>query len=974
VTTLATFFVLAVELDGGMIALADRRVTLGSDVCYPAVQSWGGINTEGTQVTIETLALPEWARDSWWINRQVMILECSAGDDSIYDGEVRFDGVIGAEPDEESGLWSLVLAPPRRRVRMVPDYGIVTATDWPLAADAAMGAHKPLVVGAVDYCPLLPVQVQPWTTLTAPAVPDTRQLEVADASGLAAAGSVVVDGQTYSYTHKADNILMGMSITGRHAAGTLVAQAGSNIYLAAGHAVTGINEIRAGDARLDGGTVDLSAATVTFSSPPKVATGATRYTYTEHFDSTTGSTCANPANAIRAALNTYTQPGTPSGIVTAALPGTIAFSRPADGNRIISGAYTVQFSVAVGAQVGWARVKIGNDVVWSYDPGVGVIFNASPAASTFDDDSDVIPVTVEVAEGGSTDQVSVTIITASRVVVTGNLDEANYALIAPGQKLTVTQTGIIPPLGKIAKAQLVVRWFATDAALGTTAVSFGGRSIGKLALTPNSGASINKTVAVNSVTQGSAVLPQTAISTSATKTDSQTSMAVNFPISYTVAEINTNHYIFLHPLDVNVALPLGVVAGTYTFTLSLNPQGTAGLSAQSTFTIGGQMQTINTETPPATLSFSVPLTAGQRSLNIRHYQLGGKWPADWIAASAHPTVSMVSGNVTTTPTAGVVSVSASSSPISAASLANSGIAVSLTNNQIQLTVPAPPRVVNTVFDLPGYAEWSQFTNQIAEIILTGTGASLAIVETYLNIEFDEIAYAAGENLTATVTGLDGNPASVISLLAAASDEPVDAAALRRLDAWCDANSLAFARRLADQTDALTLMQFAADQAGVMLARTPDGLAPIRWTDMASEIVELADADLLQPASIGWGERIENAITLRYAENYTEGDFTRILQATASNDQRCRDSVAQLLDTRPVVIDGGWLRADAAVSVALEQHAARYARPRRFISLALPFGFSIEAGSLVEYDEAVWRVTSCSSDNGWIDLEAEEVLP
>ena len=79
----------------------------------------------------------------------------------------------------------------------------------------------------------------------------------------------------------------------------------------------------------------------------------------------------------------------------------ISFSRPADGNRIISGAYAVQFSVAVGAQVGWARVKLGNDVVWSYDPIGGVVYNWSPATITLDADTDSLPVAVEVEEGGS---------------------------------------------------------------------------------------------------------------------------------------------------------------------------------------------------------------------------------------------------------------------------------------------------------------------------------------------------------------------------------------------------------------------------------------------------------------------------------------------------------------------------------------------------------------------------------------------
>jgi hypothetical protein len=636
----------------------------------------------------------------------------------------------------------------------------------------------------------------------------------------------------------------------------------------------------------------------------------------------------------------------------------------------------VQFSVAVGTQVGWARVRIGNDIVWSYDPGVGVLYTWSPCAITQDDDTDLLPVVVEVADGGSTDQVTVTIVTASRAVVTGNLDEANYSTIAPGQALKVTQSDTPPDRGRIAKSRLVVRWFATDAAMGTTAVKFGGATLGKLALTPNSGASINKTVSVNSVTQGAASLPQTSISTSVTKTDSVIGVPVNATVGYTIARSDPSSalYALAFPVDVEVALPPGVQAGTYTFTLqlqaaTLNP----GSYASTYFMVGSAGQNLNTGTPTS-LSFSVPITAGQQSLRIRHYNTASLVPSQWLQLAYAPTIKYLSGSVNCKPTEAAVSVSGSSSPIAAASLANAGIDVSLTNNQIQMTVPAPPRVVDTVFDLPSYTEWSQLAAKTAEITLTGTGASVCVVETYLQIEFDEIAYAPAENLTATVTGLDGNPASVIALLAAASDETLDVAARVRLYDWCAANSLAFARRLADPTDARTLLHYAADQAGVLLARQADRLAPVRWMDLAGHITVITDDDLMEPARLGWADRVENAITLRYAEDYAgDSGFTRVAQATATTTTACRRSVADLLATLPVEIDGGWLRTTAAASVALGQHVARHARPRRVAALDLPFGIELEQGSLIDYAESVWRVTDVSSDHGWLAVQAEQVL-
>jgi hypothetical protein len=184
-------------------------------------------------------------------------------------------------------------------------------------------------------------------------------------------------------------------------------------------------------------------------------------------------------------------------------------------------------------------------------------------------------------------------------------------------------------------------------------------------------------------------------------------------------------------------------------------------------------------------------------------------------------------------------------------------------------------------------------------------------------------------------------------------------------------------------DALGLLQFAAEQCGVHLFRTADGLAPIRWTDMSGAIVEIADTDLLDEARIEWDDRVENYITLRYAENYAtrsaalavgaNGDFTRVVQATPDNSLACRQSVAAIAQTRPIEVDGGWLRSDTAAALALAQHVARYARPRRLVTLSLPFSFEIEPGQLIDYREAVWRALSVTNDGGWLMVSAEEVV-
>ena len=984
-SVLATFLVLAVELDGGLVALADRRITLGADVCHPALQSVGSIAPDGAAVTLEAQALPDWARDSWWINREAMLIECAAADQSIYDGTVCFDGIIGAQPNDEAGIWSLALVPPRRRVRPVPDYGLITATDWPLATDAAMGQPKPMVVGEVDACPLLPVQVPAWTTLAVPAVADTTFLEVADTADLAASGSVIVDGVTYTYTDKSATALLGMAITRRHAAGTLVSQAGSTVYLAAGHAVDAITDIRADGARIDGGTADLAAATVTFPAPPSVVSATTRYTLTEHFDAVHASnTASNAVNAIRAAINSYSQTGTPSGAVTAAAPGSISFSRPADGYRIIAGAYAVQFSVAVASQVGWARVKIGNDLVWYWEPGLGVVYDGSPCAITLDDDTDALPVIVEVADGGSDDQVTVTIVTASRSIVTGNLDEANFATVAPGKLLAVTQSDTPPDRGRIAAARLVVRWFATDGNLGATAVSFGGVSLGELDLTATAGTSMSHTVYVNSIDQGFASLPLTPISTSVSGgTASLSHLAVAKQASITppvLIDVGAGMYRALAAVPSFDGWDSSIGTITWEFVMSATSAANAETKYASAWvefinaaggTSGGTVTTGVTRTIVAGQAYAITRYTNFAPAALRFGTLGytgTTYPLKSVMAAWNGRITSGALNISNTPASG------SSNPVPANMLVNSGISVGLANGQINFSTPSPPRVVNTVFPLSGYADWADFAGKVATVSLTGTGASLCVVETYLQIDYDELTHAPASTVTATVTGLDGNPAAVIALLAAASDESVDLTAKLRLQAWCSANGLAFARRLPEPTDALTLLTYAAEQSGVYLARWADRLTPVRWMDLAGAIVVITDADLLAPARIGWADRVENAITLRYAEDYaTDAGFTRVAQATAATTTACRKSAEELAETREQTIEAGWLRTDAAAAVALGQHVARHARPRRTAALQLPFSFELDDGALIEYDTALWRITGLTNDQGWLDIAAEEVL-
>lgn len=984
-----SFQVLAIELDSGPVFLAGRSASLGDDVLHAAVLSIGQIDNGGFGVTIENQALPAYA-DGWWINRAAMLLDVTPDMESVYDGLVRFDGRIDAEPSEQNGVLSFAVAPYRKIIKTLPGLGLIEASAWPLASDAAMGAQKPMIFGTVEDCPLLAVQVQPGTTLTEAATPADAQLAVADATVLAASGSVVVDGHTYTYSSRTDTLLLGMVIVAGHRPGTLVAQAGSNVYLAAGEAVTAIDTLRASPvgagspAILEGGTIDLAAATVTYTAPPAVVAAAERYTRFEQFDAlATGNTASNGVNAIRAVINTYTQSGTPTGTITNATEnGGISFARPADGNRIVSGTYAVQFSVAVGSQVGWARIKIGGDVVWFYEPGAGVLYNNSPAAITFDDDADLLPVVVEVAAGGSTDQVTVTIVTASRLILTGNLDDANYATVAPGQALKVKQTGALADLGPIASVKLGVRWFKTDATIGTTAVTFAGRALGPLKVTQAGGASLNQTINVNVTSQGTASLPQQNISTvvsGGTASLSHSSIAqqqVVYAVTAPVGGTATERGFSKIPTLTGWESALGAI------TCKLAVRTTTGAAPTNAFMYANIRRANGTTIAQASINTiaswtNVATNLYEGSFTISELPDSVFWEETFKTASTDTMVSMAfsynakitNGSVSqnNTPAAGY------SNPLTAQALGNSGIAVAASNNVVTLTVPAPPRMTDTLYDLPWIGTWAALTDTVAEIALTGTGASLAICQVWLQIEYDVQTFAAAEQITATVTGRSGNPADVIATLAEASGETVALADQVRLAAWCTANGMAFARRLSEPADALQLLTFAAEQAACDLYPSPAGLIMRRWDDEACPLTAVADADLLDVAAVAWSDRVETDITLSYRDDYATGNgMIRVVQANAANTMACAQTEAAILATGAVHIEGGWLRSDAAAALLLAAYVRRYAAMRRLTTLSLPYRFSaVAAGELIDWRDAFWRVTEAATDNGWTSLALEE---
>lgn len=987
------FLVLAVELDGGSLFFAATPELLGRDRLLPVVIEWGQIGADGTEIVIAAAGLPAEAQDAWWTNRAAAVLECAPGMGSVYDGAILADGVIGGEPEEEAGLLRLKLIPPRRRVVAIPDYGLITADAWPLAADSATGRAKPLIVGTVEECPLLPVRLPAATRLTRDAAPGDGQLEVEDAAFLASSGTVRVDGHVYAYAAKSasGNTLLGVDVAGCHRQGTACAQDGDTVFLAAGHACASISGLRADGAPTAGAAVDLAAATATFAAPPLVIERAERFSLVAQFDQVgAGSTALAPANAIRAVTGAVAQgaSGLPPAI-TAAAPGAIAFDRPS--GRIVKCIYTVAFTVGVGAQVGWARVKIGNEVVWFLEPPSSVLYHWSPATIPFDADSDYLPVTVEVAEGGTADQVSVTITSASRQASLGNLDDANFAVLRGPSNLLwrADQTGALPDRGRIAGARLWVRWFASGAAaLPSSAVTFAGRALGALEQTRLDNQTLSQTVSVDVVSQGQASLPQQNITTyvsggTASLAHASIPQAVTIPAA------------FSYPFVIG-----GMMVRRGFSRVPALAGWDAGLGG-----IACKLQVQTTGAAPADIFKWVDLRRADGSTVLQVVASGGSWSnvasniyeitaqvneapdslywteneagngTSLVSITLYYNARLTSGAVTqnSTPASGY------SAPIGAQALGHSGTAVSVNNGAIAFTVPAPPRATDQFFDLPWVRSWGDLTGA-AEISCASGGPDLCLNQVALIVEYDAPVYARAETLTATVTGLSGNPADVIALLAASSGQRCDARAIGRLRAWCDANGYSYGRRIAQTADSLTELTTAISQVNALECRADGRLAPVRRLDFGGETTAVRDADLLAPARIGWSERAENAVTLRYRAG-EGGGYTRALVADAGNNAHCRQSLAAIAEVRAAEIGCAWIRDDATAARYLADATRLGAVPRRVLTLPCTFAAAASEGDLIEYlppgkapgEGIAARVTAVSGEDGWPTLTAEEII-
>lgn len=1002
-----SFRVAVIELDYGPLYLTDgRHLRMGGQELRPAVTSWGTLEHGQATLTLRAEALPR--RATWWINRRCRVYRVTLDQARVEGGRLLLDGVIEQQPAETGGELSLPVSRPLfLQPQMVPGLGLIDAACYPRASDQAMGKVKPLVFGTVESCPLLPVEVQPTTTLTSAATPGDRQIEVADASALAEAGAISLDGEVYAYAGRTDTLLLGLTVRRRHPAGTAVAQAGRWTYLAAGHPLAGLTALKGDDTLLADATLDLSAATVSFAGPPLIREAAEARNRVVQFDQLNpSSTARDGVQAIRAATGAFHQTATTLPVVTDG-SGSILFPRP-ETDRIIVGLYRVAFSVT-GA--GSGQVTIAGTVVWAAVDGE-VIYNEGEAVWESDADSDDITVT---ASAG----VTVTILGASRGGFVGNIDDTGWAALSwPDHRLlSVRQTTDTPDLGDIVGAAVEIEWFAADElppGCGAV-VRWGGREIGRLTQKTLEAQITTNHIAIDIDSQGYSYLRKgtgsapdgsnirAVISGSTTTTPgySQTipnQTSIYYPTYSTSASNysrNSGDFPGFTPerFAALLLVPPGGVSQSKTHTVRVY------YSARTMTKYSGSGALV---TAPAWLFDSQDPDAAPRRRSVGLSGSAGGMASSGLVLSGGTGVAVFShtcfysGDVTVTRvevdwgfddvyhppvTASVNGDVFVDNPY----LYNQGITLGLRLNglpvasaqggEIVTRVPAPARASRLSFPLPIRA-WSAFTGQDLEIEYQGsaTTPTIAIIKACLIVDYNAVKYRVPERLTATVTGRSGNPAEIARALAEAAGDRVAAAPYRRARDWYARQGWSFARVIAGQTAARDLMYALCDEALLGYHETDDGLALIRRLDLGTPITDIAERDLMAPAQWSWTALTElaNDLTLRYRR--IEGETTRVLVRTAASPDRWAvRGEAEAGGRLSAEIASDWIADEATAGSVLKARLRLSAPLRRSVALTLSPAFSrLESGDLIRYGGVLCRADQPRFDGARLSLTATEI--
>lgn len=1019
-------FVLLLEL-GERLLLSTGPGKVGSDTLIPAILSIESISADQVQLSVESQALPEWSRSAWWVRRAAQLFQVVSDLNCVEEGQEIFSGIVTAQPSYQDGKLSVELGPSRLRLTTVPTGTVIDSGTWPHAPSESQGKTLPEIYGIVEECPLIPVASTAFSVLRQAAVPGDRQLEIADATGFASSGSVYVDNQQYDYSGKTETTLLGVLVRSRHNQGTAVAQSGPWEFIAAAHPVTSIYQVRSGDTLFYGGEVIPTSASISFSSVPLMQVSGEPWNLTMEFDSVdASSTALSSIHAIRAATGGFTQSA-----VSISTPlvegdmGEIWFERP-EKDRIISAIYTVTFAVS-GYE---GKLVISGNVVWSAVAG-NVVYNEGGGTTVFDKDDDVDKLDVQVYGDG----VVATITGAGRVGYVGNLDDANYALLrTPSEnKLSVRQTTSNPNRGPITESFLSVEWFSSGILEegAYVDVRLNGVSLGRLSQQSLPSQTVSKMLKIDVESQGAAYLTKGSGSyltnkniravISGEQTISEGYWTVPDPVTSTYypsylssARSSYNRNVF----DYVDSMGSTISADSYSALFLYPPAGVDQsalhtvriyYSSTGSWSTDGTGKTMNapawifdTQDPYTTMNarsrdmsvFSSGVTTsgvilsggtGIAVFSHSHYFLAPtvtRIEVDWKYANVWhpPVVKSVNGDVyVDNPWLTVSGIALSASVNGVPSTQSEGV-------DLGFTLPAPPRTINTTFMLPGYLNWSDFTDSLLELEYISNGSSVSIGVVHVNLVVNyrtvtNVVVGVGEHsLTATVNGHSGNPADVLRDLSERSGETTDLSLFWNLRQWFNGSGWVLSRRIDSPTSTATLLAEAASQSLVQLSSSDDGRGFFRKLDLNQDVVEVYESDLLDHAKVSWSSADEcaNHVTFRY--RYVDGSPTRVLVRSASTqDIWAIRGLSQLGEEQRIELDGTWISEDSTAARFVSDWLRLNSPLKRTLELSLPYSFSSQGpGSLLLFygeneEEILVRVrTMKRDDSGFIQVECDEI--
>jgi len=985
-------FVLQIIVDEGTYYVSQSIKQVGSDSILPILVNLSDVSLESCSFSIATAQAPN---VEWWINRSVRLYQVSDGLSAVADGYLIFDGIILGQPTEGPIALEFSCGLSRLNPKELPKSNAINLTDYPNAPKSSLNKNLPVVYGKVNRAELIPVDLPALSSLSRTARPKDTSIVLRDAEAFPESGAVVIDDVVYTYTNKDETTLYGLSITNEHQRGGQVSINQTAVYKGAEHALTAVDVVKAVGSEeteqervLYNGVVDLANAQITFPYPPTQDLEAGPESIQAQFDQVeVSSTAINGINAIRAATGTETHNASSLPIdISDAEVGKVPFPEPVEQggtSRIIAGVYTVNYAVTVQAgipQLGKATVKIGDQIVWVWEGGQ-IIYNISPVTVEFDRDVNELPVRVEL-DGGLPGAFKVDILSASREVTVGNLDQAAYATLRKpsNTNLVVQQTTNNPNRGKIERARLVVEYFTTSQSLDCIEVYWDSNLLGKLDADneANGGESVH-TIDIDTISSGTAELITTAIenilTSTISRTDNAVSIPINVPIAYTIKEISGSpSQTIVYSLDTTIALPENLVGGTYQFTIESN-DAAGGVNNASDVQLGDA--TFSLTSTSQTVFVTIP--DNEKFLTLRH-DTSFVVPTFSLSTSLFPTIKNIKGAVFSKPSENSITLDGGAvegtSDVFDGTSNVSGVLTSANIDgtgagTLAINIPTPPRTVVNSFDIVDVIDWSDLTNKTLQLNYVGGGTEdVGIVQAYVLVEYEKTIRAPATKIVANLTGKSGNPADVLKDLIEENQENVELLTYNALHTHFDNSNYVFSRRISSPTDVADLMRSASEQANTLIAKQENGNALIRLFDISSSTIDVGEQDILEFPDLSWSstDDIENEITVNYSFDDSESAANLFAESLISK--------ADIGLPRKVDYEARWIDDEVTAQQFLDTYLAVKSPMRRFLNLELPYTFSsLEEGDIINYEplSSLFRVIGIVNSDGWLSVETEEII-